>query len=244
MKIPSFGATIRPYYSPEEGIILIGLGTIINAGAIVVGGLLGLLLKNALPQRISDTLTKAIGICVLFIGLSGALQNMFTIEDGALSVGGTMMTIFSFIGGSILGGALDLEGRLERFGVWLRKRAGADGDSGFLNAFLTASLTVCIGAMAVVGAINDGLFGDISLLVTKSILDAIIIMVMAATMGKGCIFSAIPVALFQGLVTLFARFLQPVMTAQATSNRSWSSASASTSSGTSSISRWPICCLR
>lgn len=143
---------------------------------------------------------------------------MFTIEDGALSVGGTMMTIFSFIGGSILGGALDLEGRLERFGVWLRKRAGADGDSGFLNGFLTASLTVCIGAMAVVGAINDGLFGDISLLVTKSILDAIIIMVMAATMGKGCIFSAIPVALFQGLVTLFARFLQPVMTAQATSN--------------------------
>ena len=72
--------------------------------------------------------------------------------------------------------------------------------------------------MAVVGAINDGLFGDISLLVTKSILDAIIIMVMAATMGKGCIFSAIPVAIFQGLVTLFARFLQPVMTAQATSN--------------------------
>ena len=91
---------------------MIGLGTIINAGAIVVGGLLGLLLKNALPQRISDTLTKAIGICVLFIGLSGALQNMFTIEDGALSVGGTMMTIFSFIGGSILGGALDLEGKI------------------------------------------------------------------------------------------------------------------------------------
>ena len=181
MKFQFSGATIRPYYPPEEGIILIGLGTIINAGAIVVGGLLGLLLKNALPQRISDTLTKAIGICVLFIGLSGALQNMFTIEDGALSVGGTMMTIFSFIGGSIL-------------------------------------VHVCIGAMAVVGAINDGLFGDISLLVTKSILDAIIIMVMSATMGKGCIFSAIPVAIFQGLVTLFARFLQPIMTAQATSN--------------------------
>ena len=80
MKIPSFGATIRPYYPPEEGIILIGLGTIINAGAIVVGGLLGLLLKNALPQRISDTLTKAIGICVLFIGLSGALQNLSLIH--------------------------------------------------------------------------------------------------------------------------------------------------------------------
>ena len=125
MKFQFSGATIRPYYPPEEGIILIGLGTIINAGAIVVGGLLGLLLKNALPQRISDTLTKAIGICVLFIGLSGALQNMFTIEDGALSVGGTMMTIFSFIGGSILGGALEL---LEEAATDGRDVAGVLGD--------------------------------------------------------------------------------------------------------------------
>ena len=221
MKFQFSGATIRPYYPPEEGIILIGLGTIINAGAIVVGGLLGLLLKNALPQRSSDTLTKAIGICVLFIGLSGALQNMFTIEDGALSVGGTMMTIFSFIGGSILGGALDLEGRLERFGVWLRKRAGADGDSGFLNAFLTASLTVCIGAMAIVGSIQDGLLGDSSLLCAKAALDAVIILVMTASMGKGCIFSAIPVALLQGGVTLLSRVLAPVFTEAAIANLSY-----------------------
>lgn len=196
---------------------MIGLGTVLNAAAIIAGGTLGIFLKNALPKRVSDTLIKAMGVCVLFIGLSGALEQMFTLENGALTSGGTMLTILSFIGGSVLGGALDLEGKIERFGIWLRRRAGADGDSGFLSAFLTASLTVCIGAMAVIGAINDGLFGDISLLVTKSILDAIIVMVMAASMGKGCIFSAIPVALFQGLVTLFARFLQPVMTAQATS---------------------------
>ena len=196
---------------------MIGLGTVLNAAAIIAGGTLGIFLKNALPKRVSDTLIKAMGVCVLFIGLSGALEQMFTLENGALTSGGTMLTILSFIGGSVLGGALDLEGKIERFGIWLRRRAGADGDSGFLSAFLTASLTVCIGAMAVIGAINDGLFGNISLLVTKSILDAIIVMVMAASMGKGCIFSAIPVALFQGLVTLFARFLQPVMTAQATS---------------------------
>lgn len=197
-----------------------GLGTIINAAAIIAGGVLGMLLKNALPQRIQDTLLKAMGVCVLFIGLSGTLEQMLAVQDGALTATGTMMMILSFILGSVLGSALDLEGRIERFGVWLRKKAGGEGDSRFLSAFLNASLTVCIGAMAVVGAIQDGLFGDHSLLVTKAILDFIIVMVMAASMGRGCAFSAIPVALFQGTITLFARFLQPVMTAQATANLS------------------------
>lgn len=197
-----------------------GLGTIINAAAIIAGGVLGMLLKNALPQRIQDTLLKAMGVCVLFIGLSGTLEQMLAVQDRALTATGTMMMILSFILGSVLGSALDLEGRIERFGVWLRKKAGGEGDSRFLSAFLNASLTVCIGAMAVVGAIQDGLFGDHSLLVTKAILDFIIVMVMAASMGRGCAFSAIPVALFQGTITLFARFLQPVMTAQATANLS------------------------
>ena len=195
-----------------------GLGTIINTAAIVVGGLLGLLFKNLLTKSMEDTLLKASSVCVLFIGIGGAMQHMLKITDGALETSGSMMLIICFVLGSIVGELLDIEGAFERFGAWLRKKTHNESDTGFLSAFIHASLTVCIGAMAVVGAINDGLFGDISLLVTKSILDAIIIMVMSATMGKGCIFSAIPVALFQGLVTLFARFLQPVMTAQATSN--------------------------
>ena len=195
-----------------------GLGTIINTAAIVVGGLLGLLFKNLLTKSMEDTLLKASSVCVLFIGIGGAMQHMLKITDGALETSGSMMLIICFVLGSIVGELLDIEGAFERFGAWLRKKTHNESDTGFLSAFIHASLTVCIGAKAVVGAINDGLFGDISLLVTKSILDAIIIMVMSATMGKGCIFSAIPVALFQGLVTLFARFLQPVMTAQATSN--------------------------
>ena len=195
-----------------------GLGTIINTAAIVVGGLLGLLFKNLLTKSMEDTLLKASSVCVLFIGIGGAMQHMLKITDGALETSGSMMLIICFVLGSIVGELLDIEGAFERFGAWLRKKTHNESDTGFLSAFIHASLTVCIGAMAVVGAINDGLFGDISLLVTKSILDAIIIMVMSATMGKGCIFSAIPVAIFQGLVTLFARFLQPIMTAQATSN--------------------------
>ena len=216
------GAIVRrcPWYLTGRRDFMIGLGTILNTGAIVGGGLLGLLLKNALPQRIQTALMQAMGVCVLFIGVSGALSQMLTIQNGALGATGTMMTILSFILGAVTGGAIDLEGKIEKFGVWLRKKVGSDGDSKFLDAFLTASLTVCIGAMAVVGAINDGLFGDISLLVTKAILDAIVVMVMAASMGRGCIFSAIPVAVFQGVITLLARFLQPVMTAQATANLS------------------------
>ena len=191
---------------------MIGLGTILNTGAIVGGGLLGLLLKNALPQRIQTALMQALGVCVLFIGVSGALSQMLTIQNGALGATGTMMTILSFILGAVTGGAIDLEGKIEKFGVWLRKKVGSDGDSKFLDAFLTASLTVCIGAMAVVGAINDGLFGDISLLVTKAILDATVVMVMAASMGRGCLFSALPVFVSEGAMTLLARLIAPVMT--------------------------------
>ena len=101
---------------------------------------------------------------------------------------------------------------VERFGEWLKKETGNAGDSGFVNAFVTASLTVCIGAMAIVGAIQDGILGDYSTLAVKSVLDFIIIAVMTSSMGKGCAFSAIPVFLFEGSVTLLARLLSPVMT--------------------------------
>ena len=197
---------------------MIGLGTILNTFAIAFGGVCGALFGRRLTRRMQETLNMACGVSVLFIGLAGAMKYMLKLGDTTLTNGGTMLLTLSLPIGGLIGELLDLESLFDRFGEWLKAKTGNANDAGFVNGFVTASLTVCIGAMAVVGAINDGLFGDISLLVTKSILDAIIIMVMSATMGKGCIFSAIPVAIFQGLVTLFARFLQPVMTAQATSN--------------------------
>ena len=100
----------------------------------------------------------------------------------------------------------------EKFGQWLKLKTGSSRDSRFVNAFVTASLTVCIGAMAVVGAIQDGITGDWSILATKAILDFIIIMVMTCSLGKGCIFSAIPVLIFQGLITALASLLKPIMT--------------------------------
>lgn len=196
-----------------------GLGTIVNVSAIVVGGLAGLLGGRRIPERLQKTLMSAMGVSVLFVGVSGALSQMLRAEGGALTVQGTMM-ILSLAIGAVLGELLDLEDRMERFGAWLKVKTKSESDGGFIGAFVTASLTVCIGAMAIVGSIQDGILGDHATLFAKAVLDLVIIMVMTASMGKGCIFSAIPVGILQGSVTLLARLLQPVFTDAALSNLS------------------------
>ena len=199
---------------------MVGLGTIINVAAIILGGLLGLLFGKFLIERIQETLQKTCGICVLFIGIAGALEGMMTIEDGRLASGKTMLLIASLALGGLIGELINIEGWFERFGEWLKQKTGNARDQKFVEGFVTASLTVCIGAMAIVGAIEDGIAGDYSILVTKAILDLIIVMVMACSLGKGCIFSAIPVAVLQGSVTVFARMIRPIMTEAALGNLS------------------------
>ena len=199
---------------------MVGMGTVINCAAIVAGGIVGMLFGNFMKTRYQEILMTATALCVLFIGISGTLQEMMTVEGNALSAGGTMMVIASFAIGSLIGEILNLEHHIERFGQWLKIRTGSTGDAGFVDGFVTASLTVCIGAMAVVGAIQDGIEGDYSILAAKAVLDLIIILIMTASMGKGCMFSAIPVALFQGSITLLAQFVKPFMTVAALSNLS------------------------
>lgn len=198
-----------------------GLGTIINMLGIIIGGVFGLLFGKKLNDSVQETLMIACGICVLFLGIGGAMEKMLAITEEGLVAGGTMMVIISIALGALVGEWLDIDGKMERFGVWLRHKTGNDGDSGFVSGFVTASLTVCIGAMAVLGAIRDGIYGDYSILVTKALLDLIIIMVMTVSMGKGCIFSAIPVGIFQGLVTLLSRQVEPLMTEAALENLSF-----------------------
>ncbi len=200
---------------------MIGFGTIINCIGIVIGGVLGLVFGNLMKERLQEILMTATALCVLFIGIGGVLQEMMTVEGNALSSGGTMMMIASFAIGSLIGELLNLEYHIERFGEWLKRKTGNANEAGFVDAFVTASLTVCIGAMAVVGAIQDGMEGDYSVLAAKAVLDLIIILIMTASMGKGCIFSAIPVALFQGSITLLAQFVKPFMTAASLSNLSF-----------------------
>ena len=199
---------------------MIGLGTIINCAAIVSGGVIGLIGGKRLNERCQETIVCSMGICVLFISIAGALEQMFRIENDSLISGGTLMLIISMALGSFLGELLNLEQKMEDFGTWLRDKSGNQQDNQFLNAFITASMTVCIGAMAVVGAVQDGLYGDYSTLTAKALLDLIIILIMASSMGKGCLFSAIPVGIFQGSITLLARLVEPLLTDAALHNLS------------------------
>lgn len=197
-----------------------GLGTIINSAAIIVGGVFGLLFGKILNERIQDSLQKASGICVLFIGIAGAMEGMLKLSGSSLSAGRSMLIVASLALGALVGEILNIEHGFERFGEWLKVKTGNAKDKSFVEGFVTASLTVCIGAMAVVGSIKDGISGDYSILATKAILDFIIIMVMTCSLGKGCIFSAIPVAVFQGLITALARLIKPLMTDGALANLS------------------------
>ena len=198
---------------------MIGLGTVMNVAAIIGGGVMGLLFGKFLKEQWQTSVTRVAGVCTLFIGMSGTLAKVFTVSPkGVLTAGGTMMMIVSMVLGTLIGEIADIEGKFESFGLFLRNRTGNAGDSRFINAFVTASLTVCIGAMAIVGAIQDGIYGDYSILATKGVLDFIIIAVMASAMGKGAVFSAVPVGLWQGTVTILARLLEPLMTEAALDN--------------------------
>lgn len=189
-----------------------GLGTIINVVAIVAAGLIGLLGGRLISERVREALVKASGVCVLFIGIAGAMQGMLSLSGGSVVSGMSLFIVVSIIAGTLVGEAVDIDALVRRFGEWLKRKTGNARDKAFVDAFVTASITVCVGAMAVVGAIQDGMMGDYSILVTKAVLDFVIIMVMTCSLGKGCAFSAIPVGLFQGAVTALSVFIEPLMT--------------------------------
>ena len=191
---------------------MIGLGTIINSAAIVAGGLIGHFTGKLFRQDQQESLTKACGISVLFISIAGAMQGMLHIDNGEILSGKSMLVVLCLALGTIIGEIIGIEKGFEHFGEWLKVKSGNSGDKRFVNAFVTASLTVCIGAMAIVGAIQDGISGDYSTLAVKAVLDFIIITVMTSSLGKGCTFSAVPVFLFEGAVTVLARIISPVMT--------------------------------
>ena len=145
---------------------------------------------------------------------------MLKIADGSLICVDSMKIVICIILGTVIGEFLKIETGIEKFGEWLKIKTKNAKDTGFVNAFVTASATICIGAMAIIGSINDAVLGDITILTTKSVLDLIIIIAMTAALGKGCIFSAISVGIFQGAVTVFAKFIEPFMTDVALSDLS------------------------
>ena len=139
---------------------MIGTGTLINVLAIVIGGGIGLVGGKWLNQRTQETLIRGMAVCVLFVAIGGVLSEMLVLENGALTTQGTLMLVISMALGALVGELLDLDGRLEGFGRWLREKSGNSRDARFLDGFITATMTVSIGAMAIVGAVQDGIYGD------------------------------------------------------------------------------------
>lgn len=203
-----------------------GTGTLINTGAVVAGGLVGHFAGRLFKEEQQESVTIVCGISVLFIAIAGAMEGMLQITmdeagKGASVVSGRSMFIVLCLAlGTVIGELIRIEDAFERFGAWLKIKTGNAKDAKFVDAFVTSSLTVCIGAMAIVGAIQDGVMGDFSTLAVKSVLDFIIIMVMTSSMGKGCAFSAIPIFFFEGGITLLATLIAPLMTETAIANLS------------------------
>lgn len=185
---------------------MIGLGTLINTAAVIAGGLLGLCLKNGLKKQMQDILMQACGIATIFIGASGALSKMLVIKDGRLEATGTMLLIFSLVLGGILGEWLGIEQKMDILGEKIKKAVKAQNDNLFVEGFVNVSLIICVGAMAIVGAIQDGISKDYSMLMAKAILDLVIVLIFASTYGIGAVFSAVPILVYQGSITLLAAF--------------------------------------
>ena len=192
-------------------LFMIGLGTITNTAAVIFGGVLGMLLKNGIAKRFEKILMQVLGVATIFIGISGVLKYMLVVENGSISTQGTILLIFSLVLGCLLGEWIDIEAKMEKLGIKLKAMVKVKNDSRFVDGFVTASLIICVGAMAIVGAMEDGLTGDSSTLVAKSLLDFVIVAVLTAAYGIGAAFSAIPIFLYQGSITLIAALFGEVI---------------------------------
>ena len=198
-----------------------GLGTIVNCAAVIVGALIGMLFKKALKERFCELITQSMGLAVIFIGAAGGVGRIIELnktENGTVQI---VMMVLAFTLGSFLGELINIQHLTERFASWLKVKTKSENDSGFVSGFVSASLTICVGAMAVIGPIQDALSHDYSTLFTKAVLDLVIIMVMASAMGKGTVFSVIPLAAVQGSITLIAKLVEPYLTQSAVTNISF-----------------------
>ena len=191
------------------------MGTLINCALIIAGGVIGLIFKKAVSEEIEYSIHKATGIAVLVVGLCGILSTMLKSNNGTITSSGELMLVVSLAVGTFIGELLKLEQRLDK---GCKKIETKFKMTGFSAGFISGTMIYCIGAMAIVGAMNDRLLGDYSTLVTKGIIDGITSIVLAATLGYGVIFSAIPVLIYQGAITLLAGALENVLVGELLSN--------------------------
>ncbi|MGI6733676.1 MAG: DUF554 domain-containing protein [Anaerovoracaceae bacterium] len=179
------------------------IGVLVNTATVIIGSMIGLLFKKGISKRFTDAIMIGIGLCTIYIGISGALKG----EN-------TLILIVSMVVGAVMGTWLDIDGRINALGDWIGSRfKKADSSSvSVAEGFVTASLLFCVGAMTIVGSLNAGLTGDNEMLFTKSLLDLISSAILSVSLGIGVMFAAAFVFVFQGSIVLLAQSLQPILT--------------------------------
>lgn len=193
---------------------MIGMGTIVNMGAIVAGTTIGMLIKGGLPARFERTVMAAIGLATFFIGITGAISGMIVVNtDGSLSTEHTMLMILSLVTGAAIGELIDIERRLGSLGEFCKRKfkVKEEKNQTFVEGFLTSSLLFCVGAMAIVGSLEDGLSGNATTLFAKSMMDGVAAIMFAASLGVGVYFSVLAVGIYQGAITLLAQYIRPYL---------------------------------
>lgn len=166
-----------------------------NAAAVIVGGLIGSRLRGGIPKRFSNSINMGLALCVLLIGISGAIQTQ-----------NVMLVIISIVLGTVIGELLRIEDRLDALGAWAQKKLARDDDS-FSKGFINATLLFCVGSMAVVGSLEAGLQNKADTLLAKSILDGVSALIFASSWGTGVILSVVPLTIYQGGIALLAMAL-------------------------------------
>ena len=192
--------------------MIFGLGTIINTGAVLAGSLIGLLSKRGLKSSVQDSMIKTLGVSTIFISIAGALTGLLKVEAGELHTRGSLLMILSLVIGTLIGELINIDAGISRLGEWLQRRAKADKNPQFVEGFATSSIIICVGAMAIVGSIQDGMTGDYTMLLTKSLLDFVLVMMLSSVFGIGVLFSALPLFVYQGLLTVLAGAIAPWFT--------------------------------
>ena len=178
------------------------MGAIVNFLSIIIGGALGLVLKRGIPKKLESALVNGVALCVLLIGIKGALEG-----------NNILITIISIAVGAIVGEALDIDAFINKFAKRIEDKLNSSGgDIKFAKGFVTATLLFCVGAMAIVGSLDSGLKGNNTTLYTKALLDGITAVVFASNFGVGVLFSSLPILLYQGGITLLASIVAPLLT--------------------------------
>ena len=188
------------------------LGTIVNVIAVIIGTVIGMILKKILSRRITDTIMQGIGLATIIVGLSGALSAAFVIIEGKISSEYILLMIVSLAVGGLIGELTGIEKKLDGFAKFCENKFTKSNDnSTFAQGLVSASLVFCVGSMAIVGSLEDGINHNSDILFAKSALDGIVAMIFASTMGIGVLFSAVIVGVYQGTLTLLAVFIEPYL---------------------------------